>query len=94
MPKLSGTETLHLLQEIPEFDTRVIALTANAIEGMRDKYIKEGFADYLAKPIEKIELERVFRKYLNNEKKSISFAPLPQELYEITDDAIKHINDQ
>lgn len=39
-------------------------LTANAINGMRDKYIKSGFNDYLAKPIDKLELRRILNEQL------------------------------
>ena len=53
MPKMSGVETLKKLKENQTFNTPVIALTANAITGMREKYLSEGFTDYLAKPIEK-----------------------------------------
>ncbi|MDD5888518.1 MAG: response regulator [bacterium] len=70
MPKMSGVETLKKLKENQEFKTPVIALTANAITGMREKYLSEGFTDYLAKPIEKEELIKVMNKVLNKEKKS------------------------
>lgn len=92
MPKLTGTETLHLLQEIPTFKTKVVALTANAIEGMKDKYIEEGFNDYLAKPMEKVELERVLRKYLNNEAEHASFEPIPESFYDISDTIVEKLN--
>ena len=93
MPKMSGTETLHILKDDPNFKDRVVVLTANAIEGMKEKYIEEGFDDYLSKPIERNELERVLRKYLNKEIEHVEFAPLPDEMFEITSDAIDKIND-
>ena len=64
MPKLNGTETLRRLAEIPNFNIPVIALTADAIEGMREKYLEEGFDDYLSKPMSIKELERVLKRYL------------------------------
>ncbi len=64
MPKMSGTETLHKLQEIDGFNTPVVALTANAISGMREKYLSEGFNDYLSKPIDKTELNKILNKFL------------------------------
>ena len=64
MPKMSGKETLTKLKQINGFNIPVIALTANAIEGMKEEYLKAGFNDYLSKPIEKKELERVLRTYL------------------------------
>ena len=65
MPKLSGVDTLHRLKENKLFNMPVVCLTANAIEGMKDNYLKEGFDDYLAKPIDRIELNRVLHTYLD-----------------------------
>ena len=64
MPKMTGTETLKILQELPSFDTPVVACTANAIEGMRDKYLSEGYSGYLSKPIGKDELRQILEKFL------------------------------
>ena len=64
MPRMSGTETLQKLKEIDSFNTPVVALTANAITGMREEYINRGFNDYLSKPIVKEDLNRVMKKYL------------------------------
>lgn len=68
MPRMSGVETLKKIkEEIKNFDIPTIALTANALTGMREKYLADGFNDYLAKPINKEELNRVINKYLNKE---------------------------
>ena len=68
MPKMSGTETLHKLKENnSNFETPVVVLTANAIAGMEEKYLSEGFDSYLPKPIERKELDSIINKYLNNE---------------------------
>ena len=65
MPKMSGVETLKKIkEEYPKFKTPVVVLTANAISGMKEKYISDGFDDYLAKPIDKLELKRVLKTYL------------------------------
>lgn len=64
MPKMSGIETLLKLKDDKEFNTPVVAITANAISGMKDQYISAGFNDYLAKPIDKNELKRVLNAYL------------------------------
>ena len=47
--------------------TPVIALTANAIVGAKEKYLEDGFADYLSKPIREDELMQQLRKYLPDE---------------------------
>ena len=67
MPKMSGSETLVKLKEIEGFNTKVVALTANAINGMREKYLSLGFDDYLSKPIDKNELYRVLDEYIGEE---------------------------
>ena len=64
MPEMSGTETFHKLKENPNFTIPVCMLTANAIEGMREKYLSEGFNDYLSKPLKKEELIRVLTTFL------------------------------
>lgn len=64
MPKMSGVETFHKLKENNSFNTPVVALTANAITGMKEKYLSEGFNDYLSKPIDKLELNIIMKKYL------------------------------
>jgi len=85
MPKMSGTETFKKLKtEISNFTTPVVILTANAIAGMKDRYMEAGFDDYLAKPIEKPELHRVLMKYLNNVKKD-PVPEIPKENIETVD---------
>lgn len=64
MPRMSGVETLKKLKEIPGFKIPTVALTANAITGMREKYLADGFDDYLAKPIEKEQLIQVVNQIL------------------------------
>ena len=57
-------EAFKELKKDPNFNTPVIALTANAIAGMKEMYLSEGFDDYLSKPIERHELERVIKKFI------------------------------
>ena len=65
MPKMSGTEVLNKIKEDKMYDGPIVALTANALTGEKEKYLEIGFDDYLAKPIEKIELNKVLKKYLD-----------------------------
>lgn len=64
MPKMRGSETLTRLKADPKFNIPVVALTANSIQGMREQYMLLGFDDYLAKPIDKKELNRILNKYV------------------------------
>ncbi len=68
MPKMRGSEVLVKLKENPNFNTPVIVLTANAINGMEEQYLSKGFNGYLAKPIEKDKLFYILNKYLGNNK--------------------------
>ena len=73
MPGMNGEETFRKLKELNGFDTPVIALTAEAESGSQEKYINEGFADYIAKPFSKAQIEekmdKVFKeKDLENEE--------------------------
>lgn len=66
MPEMSGVDTLeYIKKERLVKDTPIIALTADAIVGARDNYIKEGFTDYLSKPVIYEELEALLLKYLD-----------------------------
>ena len=71
MPEMDGIETLHNIRmmEEPYFAmVPVIALTANAIAGMREMFLEEGFQDFVAKPVEVSVLERVLKRTLPEEK--------------------------
>ncbi|MBP3617434.1 MAG: response regulator [Lachnospiraceae bacterium] len=67
MPGMDGIETMKQMREMEEYASKgapVIALTANAIVGVRDMYIAEGFDDYLSKPIVGDELEEMLQRYI------------------------------
>jgi len=71
MPEMDGMETLKRMKEMKQHlcqDTPVIVLTANAIVGVREMYLADGFDDYLSKPIDFNELEAMLRKHLPPEK--------------------------
>ena len=69
MPELSGEETLKKMQEITKFTTPVIAVTADAVAGAAEKYLNEGFIDYIAKPFNKNELQEKIIKVLTKNNK-------------------------
>ena len=57
MPEMSGEETLFKLRKIKEFNTPVVALTADAVSGAKEKYLSEGFTDYISKPFSKEQIK-------------------------------------
>ncbi len=72
MPELDGVKTLQKMraENLIGSDTKVIALTANAVAGAREYYLDSGFDDYLSKPVSTENLEYILREFL------------PQELFE------------
>lgn len=65
MPSMDGIETLQRIkEEMLAEGVPVIALTANAINGAKQRYIDAGFTDYVAKPVRGDELEELLVKYL------------------------------
>lgn len=70
MPQMDGLQTLSKLRDMKDnmsSEAKVIALTANAIIGARERYLSYGFDDYLAKPVESQKLEQMVMKYLPEE---------------------------
>ena len=71
MPNMDGIETLKQMKLMPRNmngNTIVIALTANAVSGVREMYLSEGFDDYMSKPIDGDKLEKMLAKYLPEDK--------------------------
>lgn len=64
MPEIDGIEVLKSLKSKEDFHTPVVALTANAVVGVRKQYLEIGFDEYLPKPIIIGDLEGVLRKFL------------------------------
>ncbi len=70
MPEMDGVETLHYIKELSDFpcqDTPIVVLTANAVSGAKEKYLSEGFDDFLSKPVVPEKLEAMIRKMLPGE---------------------------
>ncbi len=64
MDGISGIETLRVLKELKSYKLPpIIALTANAMNDTKDLFLKEGFDDYLSKPITINQLDKIVNKY-------------------------------
>ena len=70
MPEMDGIETLSILRKdkLVTDNTKVIALTANAISGAEEMYISNGFDGYLTKPIDIAALDSCMEKSLPKDK--------------------------
>lgn len=89
MPEMNGVETLIKMREdldSPNRGTPVIVLTANAIYGARESFLKEGFDDYLTKPIDSEKLEKTILHFLPPSKVQVSNTVDEPEPEDRTDD--------
>ena len=71
MPGMDGITAMHRIREDKDginFNTPFICLTADAISGAKERYIAEGFNDYLTKPIDSSDLEEMLLEYLPKDK--------------------------
>ncbi|MCR5256065.1 MAG: response regulator [Acetatifactor sp.] len=71
MPEMDGVETLHHIREKGgEYfkNLKIVALTANAIAGTREMFLREGFNDFVEKPVEPNVLERALKRVLPDTK--------------------------
>lgn len=65
MPNMDGETATRMIRETvaPEKHPVIVALTANAMEGDREKYLSLGMDEYISKPFKKAEIEAVLKKY-------------------------------
>ncbi len=71
MPGMDGVELVHRIRETDDAFMKqvpIVALTANAIKGVQDMFLANGFDDFLSKPIEIKRLGQVMRKWIPTEK--------------------------
>lgn len=77
MPDMNGIEAMRRIRALDSYyapggGSRIIVLTANAIRGSRDQLIEEGFDEYLGKPLNLRQLERLLILFLPSEKLAIT----------------------
>jgi CheY-like chemotaxis protein len=65
MPEMDGVATLNIIKQSKYSIPPVIALTANSYSGIKEKYLEEGFNDYLAKPINYKDLNKLMHNYFD-----------------------------
>jgi CheY-like chemotaxis protein/two-component sensor histidine kinase len=63
MPVMNGYDATVIIREELKLDIPIIALTANALEGDKEKFLNIGMNDYLAKPLEITNIDRILKKY-------------------------------
>ena len=83
MPEMDGIETAARIRSMEnngqlsgktKKNLPIIALTANAIAGMREMFLENGFNDFLSKPVDVIKLNEIFDRWIPQEmKKTVSY---------------------
>lgn len=63
MEYMSGSEVMRKLKQVKGFDTKVILITNNSAE-YNDDYLKDGFTDYIVKPLSREKIDNIISKYL------------------------------
>ena len=79
MPNMSGETAIAKLKEKPNFNIPIIALTADAVAGAREKYLSEGFIDYIAKPFKKEQIKEKLDLVFNNNSNTSSSSSINEE---------------
>ena len=79
MPGLDGIEATALIRGMEKGrGLPIVALTANAVSGMREMFLRQGLDDFLSKPIDPLSLDEVLRKWIPKEKQRATVkAPEP-----------------
>ena len=84
IPKLDGFEVLKIIREYEEKEEKekstIITLTANALEGFREKCLEKGFDDYMTKPLTRDKLFEKIEYYIKN--KNYDFEELKNQYYD------------
>ncbi|MCL2767570.1 MAG: response regulator, partial [Synergistaceae bacterium] len=75
MPIMDGIETTKHIRAMGKDDsyyvnTPIVALTANAVSGMKEMFLENGFNDYLSKPIDTVKLNTVLESWIPGKKKN------------------------
>jgi signal transduction histidine kinase/ABC-type amino acid transport substrate-binding protein/CheY-like chemotaxis protein len=89
MPEMDGIETVKYIRQLANEDLRykdlpIIALTANAVSGIKEMLLENGFNDFLSKPIDIVKLDAILKKWIPKQHK------IPEEkTTEKNDDTLK-----
>ena len=99
MPVMNGIDATHEIIKYEEENniphTPIVALTANAVAGDKEKFLSEGMDDYIPKPFEEHMLDAVLNKYINlkNEKKLESNTEVEDDIVDDNEEFVYSIED-
>ena len=78
MPEMDGVDVTRIIRAMPDEKYKllpIVALTANVVGNVRTMFIESGMTDFLSKPLENMEIERVLQEWLPKEKWSFTLCP-------------------
>jgi len=84
MPEMNGIEATKRIREMGYGELPIIALTANAVSGVKEMFLANGFNDFLSKPIDTAKLNAILEKWLPKEKQ--------EEAEEIADNGESYVD--
>jgi signal transduction histidine kinase/CheY-like chemotaxis protein len=91
MPEMDGIETAAIIRAMDGDYYRnvpIIALTANAVVGMRDMFLEKNFNDFISKPIELRRLDEMLIKWIPKDKQQVEkAAPIAMSAWELNEEA-------
>ena len=94
MPDMDGVEATRIIREMgldnPYYSSLpIIALTANAVTGIKEEFLRNGFNDYLSKPIETVRLNNILEKWIPKDKREA----VTKEAYSASVAEDRNVND-
>ncbi len=93
MPEMDGIEAVHIIRnECGENGSRpvIIALTANAMEGVRETFLENGFQDFITKPLDRRSLHMALLRWVSEEKRTEGEPPAGTDLPEDEEAALEN----
>ncbi len=86
MPEMDGFEaTRRIRKELGEKSLPIIAMTANALKGDKEKCLESGMDDYISKPVDRIELYSILKKWLAPDSEYLTDQSTPETVYPTTE---------
>jgi len=79
MPDMDGVETTKRIREMGKTELPIIALTANAVSGVKEMFLSSGFNDFMSKPIDTKKLDSTLEKWLPKEKREKALEEVKRE---------------
>ena len=95
MPEMDGVEATARIRALPGgrfTNVPIIALTANAMSGMREMFLQSGFNDYLSKPIDMVKLDEIIERWIPKERRVKAARKNSAQVLQADNDVLSKLN--